>query len=444
MEPRTRYAKHDGMSIAYQVVGEGPLDLVLVPGFVSNVEHYWNMPVVPRMFQRLASFSRFIVFDKRGTGCSDPVSYVPTVEERMEDLRAVLDAADSERAALFGVSEGGPMSLMFAATYPERTTALILYGTSPKFHAGPDWPAGWPSESRPAAMRAVEEDWGEGALMEMFAPSVMDQEEMRAEWARYQRAGASPAMGRAVLEALFDLDVRSILPSVRVPTTILHRRGDRVAHIDGARYMAETIPGARFVELEGDDHLPFVGDADAITDEIEEFLTGTRLARQPDRVLATVLFTDICSSTERAAELGDRRWRDLLERHDAIVRRQLERYRGRAVKSMGDGFLATFDGPARAIECATAIQDAVTTLGIELRAGLHTGECEVIGDDIGGMAVHIGARVGARADAGEVLVSSTVKDLVVGSGIAFEERGAQELKGVPGEWRLYAVDRARA
>ena len=439
MEHDTRYADNGGVSIAYQVVGEGPTDLVLVPGFVSNVEHYWEMPQVPQMLRRLASFSRLILFDKRGTGCSDPITSVPTVEERMEDMHAVLDAVGSERATLFGISEGGPMSLLHAATYPERTTALALYGTTPRFSVGPDWEFGWSKDMLAESWESIRKEWGTGAMINFFAPSSADDEATRRAWGRYLLAGASPAMGRAVLEALATLDVRAILPSVRVPTTIIHRTGDLIANIGAARYMAEVIPGARLVELPGDAHVPFIGNPDPIIDEVEELVTGARHSSTPDRVLATVLFTDIVGSTERASEMGDRRWRDLLSRHDAVLRRQLERFRGKPIKSTGDGILATFDGPARAIECANAMCRAVAELGVEIRAGLHTGECEVIGDDVAGMAVHIGARVGAQAGPGEVLVSGTVKDLVVGSGLEFEDRGVCELKGVPGDWRLFAV-----
>ena len=439
--PQTHYARTGDAHIAYQVYGEGPIDLALVPGFVSNVEHYWEMPNVPEMFERVASFARLILFDKRGTGLSDPVVGVPTLEERMDDLKAVLDAVGSERTALWGVSEGGPMSLMFAATYPERTTELILYGTTPRFSQAPDFPFGWSEEFTKAGLADIEEHWGDGALMEMFAPGYADDEVAREMWGRYQRAGASPSMARRVLEALGEIDARDILPAVNVPTLILHRTDERVAAVEGARYMAERIPGARLVELEGSDHLPMLGDFGAILDEVEEFMTGSRRPREHDRVLSTVLFTDIVGSTARAAELGDRGWRELLERHDALVRRQLSRYDGREVKRTGDGFLATFDGPARAIRCAEDISLGVRPTGLQIRAGLHTGECELMSDDIGGMAVHIAARVMAAADAGEVLVSSTVKDLVVGSGLNFADRGAHPLKGVPDEWRLYAVAR---
>jgi class 3 adenylate cyclase/alpha-beta hydrolase superfamily lysophospholipase len=437
--PRTRYAKSGDAHIAYQVVGDGPIDVVLVPGFVSNVEHYWEMPGVPQIFERVASFSRLILFDKRGTGLSDPVVGVPTLDERMDDLKAVLDAVGSKRAALWGISEGGPMSLLFAASHPDRTTALILYGTTPRFSSGEDWPFGWTQEFTENGLAEIEEHWGDGALMEMFAPSYAHDETARAMWGRYQRAGASPSMARRVLEALAAIDTRDILPAVNVATLVLHRVDERVAAVEGARYMAEQIPGAKMVELEGADHLPMLGDSDALVDEIEVFLTGERRPRQYDRVLATVLFTDIVGSTARAAELGDQRWCELLERHDSAVRNLLNRFGGREVKRTGDGFLASFDGPARAIKCAEDISKAVRMAGLEIRAGLHTGECELMGDDIGGMAVHIAARVMSMADAGEVLVSSTVKDLVVGSGLSFSDRGAHPLKGVPDEWRLYAV-----
>jgi class 3 adenylate cyclase/pimeloyl-ACP methyl ester carboxylesterase len=424
-------------------VGDGPLDLVLVPGFVSNVEHYWDMPVVPQLFERLASFTRLILWDKRGTGLSDPVSDVPTLEERMDDLRAVMDAAGSERAALYGISEGGPMSILFAATYPERVTALVLYGTTPRFSQADDFPPGWAPGQVDSWLEEIERDWGDGALLEEFAPSHVGNDAMRELWGRYQRAGASPAMGRAVLQALAAIDVRPLLDSVHVPTLVLHRTGDRIASVEGARMIAGQIPGARLVEFDEPDHLPMLGDAEALIDEIEEFLTGVRPARRTDRVLATVLFTDIVGSTERAAELGDRRWRDLIQRHDALVRGELRRYQGREVKTIGDGFLATFDGPARAIQCALETEQAVRDLGIRIRAGLHTGECERMGDDVGGMAVNIGARVAGIAGPGDVLVSSTVKDLVVGSGIEFSERGEHTLKGVPGSWRLFAAGQER-
>jgi class 3 adenylate cyclase/pimeloyl-ACP methyl ester carboxylesterase len=439
VRPETRYAKTGSVHIAYQVVGDAPLDLILVPGFVSNVEHLWEIPVVAEIFDRLASFSRLILWDKRGTGLSDPVASVPSLDERMDDLCAVMDATGSRSAAFFGVSEGGPLSVLFAATYPERTRALALYGTTPRFSFSDDFETGWPPEQLSDWLEQVDEGWGSGVLLENFAPSIADDSAMRSVWARYQRAGASPAMARATLQALAEIDVRPILSSVRAPTLIIHRTGELIASVSGARYMAEMISGARLVELPGDDHLPFVGDWKAIVDEVEEFLTGAREAAVTSRVLATVMYTDIVGSTEQAVTLGDRDWRSLLDRHDAAVRRQLERYRGREVKQTGDGFLAVFDGPARAVECASAVTEAVRPLGIEVRVGIHTGECEKRGDDIGGIATHIGARVSALARAGEVLVSRTVVDLVAGSGLRFVDRGSHELKGVPGDWQLFAA-----
>jgi class 3 adenylate cyclase len=429
--PRTQYARNGEVSIAYQVMGEGPLDLVIVPGFISHLDLDWTEPLLTRFLRRLASFSRLIRFDKRGTGLSDPVPGIPTLEERMEDVRAVMDSAGSERAALFGYSEGGPMAALFAATYPERTTALIMYGAFANGKALAD-------EAAKRVLDAIDNHWGEGAIVDVFAPSVAHEEVRRTFTGTYERASASPGMARALVEAVPETDVTPVLPNIRVPTLILHRR-DEVMPVEQAREMGKLIPGARLVELEGVDHLPFIGDTDAIVDEVEEFLTGARHAREPERALATVLFTDIVGSTELAGRLGDSRWRELLENHNDIVRTQVEHFGGRAVKSTGDGFLSTFDGPAKAIRCACAIRGEVRRLGIEVRAGIHTGECEVMGDDVGGMAVHIGARVAAVAGSGEVGVSSTVKDLVVGSGIEFAERGTQSLKGVPGEWRPYSV-----
>jgi class 3 adenylate cyclase len=429
--PTTQYARNGEVSIAYQVMGEGPLDLVIVPGFISHLDLDWTEPLLTRFLHRLASFSRLIRFDKRGTGLSDPVPGIPTLEERMEDVRAVMDAAGSERAALFGYSEGGPMAALFAATYPERTAGLIMYGTFVNGNALPD-------ENYRRILDIVENRWGDGAILEVFAPSVAHEELRRTFTGTYERASASPGMARALIEAVRKTDVTPVLPNIRVPTLILHRR-DETIPIEGAREMGQLIPGARLVELEGVDHLPFLGDTDAIVDEVEEFLTGARHAREPERALATVVFTDIVGSTELAGNLGDSRWRELLEAHNDIVRRQVERFGGHAVKSTGDGFLSTFDGPAKAIRCACAIRDEVRHLGIQVRAGIHTGECELMGDDVGGMAVHIGARVAGVAGPGEVGVSSTVKDLVVGSGIQFAERGTESLKGVPGEWGLYSV-----
>ena len=437
--PRTQYARSGDAHIAYQVFGEGEIDLVFVPGFVSNIEHYWEMPGVPAILNRLGSFARVVMFDKRGTGLSDPVSGVPPLELRMDDMQAVMDAAGLERAALFGISEGGPASVLFAATYPERTNGLVLYGSTPRFRTDDDISWGATDDVIERVLSEASARWGDGALLAAFAPSAAADPGMQEVWSRFQRAGASPGMGRAVLAALFEIDVRDVLPTIGVPTLILHRTGDLIAPVEGARLMAEKIPNARYLEFEGDDHVPFTGDFNPVLDEMEEFLTGTRRPRQLDRVLATVMFTDIVDSTRRAAAAGDRGWRELIGRHDELTRRQLERFRGREVKTLGDGFLATFDGPARAIECACAIRDGVHPLGLEVRAGLHTGECELAGDDVRGMAVNIGARIGSLAQPNEVLVSGTVKDLVVGADLEFADRGEHELKGVPGTWRLFSA-----
>jgi pimeloyl-ACP methyl ester carboxylesterase len=439
MRPVTRYAKSGDVHIAYQVTGEGPLDLVFVPGFVSHLEADWNSPRRARFIERLSSFSRLIRFDKRGTGLSDRVP-IPTLEQRMDDVRAVMDATGSERAALFGVSEGGPMSLLFAATYPARTTALVIYGSYARRLWAPDHPYGRTQTEWDEIIRRLEREWGGPVALDMWAPSMVDDEGFKEGWAAFLRLAASPGAAAQVMRMNGEIDVRHVLPVVRVPTLILHRTGDRVTSIDQARVIAQHIAGAKLVELPGVDHVPTVGDTDAIVDEIEEFLTGVRHGPEPDRVLATVLFTDIVGATQQAAALGDRRWRDVLEQHHAVVRRELSRFRGREIDTAGDGFLATFDGPARAVRCARAVSNGVRTLGLEVRTGLHTGECEVMGEKLGGIALHIGARVATTAGPGEVLVSSTVKDLVAGSGLRFRDRGLHALKGVPGEWHLYAVE----
>jgi class 3 adenylate cyclase len=437
-EPDIRYARSGDLSIAYQVTGGGPLDLVFVCGFVSHQETLWEHPRPAHFAKRLESFSRLVLYDKRGQGLSDRPTGPPTLEESMDDLRAVLDAVGMERVALFGVSEGGPLCQLFAATYPDRVSAMAVYGTYARVTVAPGYDVGLPPEVLEGFGQVLADDWGGPTAIHLFAPTLADDPAFRRWWARLLRSGTSPQGASALLKLYSELDTRHVLPSISAPTLVVHRKGDLMVPLAQARYLAEHIPGARYVELDGD-HLMVAGDQDALLDEVEEFLTGARHVREPDRILATVMFTDIVSSTERAAELGDSRWRELLESHDALVRRQLDRHRGRPVKNLGDGFLATFDGPARAIRCAGAISEEVRRLGVEIRAGLHTGECEAMGEDVGGMAVHIGARVGAKAQAGEVLVSSTVKDLVVGSGIEFAERGTHELKGVPGEWRLYAV-----
>jgi class 3 adenylate cyclase len=439
-QPPTRYARSGEVSIAYQVVGDGPLDIVVVPGFVSHVELIWEIPTAVHMIERLASFGRVILFDKRGSGLSDPVVGAPTLEERMDDVRAVMDAAGSERAAIFGLSEGAPMSILFAATYPQLTSALVLYGGMARSTWAPDYPWATPAEALIESSEAMAPYLYEGAVLEIMAPSFADEPNVRALYARLQRYAASPAMLQQMFVMFLDIDVRSVLPSIDVPTLVLHRRGDRAVNYQAAVWMAGRIPGATYVELEGVDHLMFAGDCDALVDEVEEFLTGVRRATEIDRVLATVMFTDIVDSTKRASAMGDRAWRALLDAQNEVLRRELARYRGHEVKTLGDGMLATFDGPARAIRCGRAMTAAVRPLGIEVRVGLHTGEVELVGDDVAGIAVHIAARVGALSGAGEVLVSGTVKDLVAGSGLAFADRGEHVLKGIPEQWRIYAVD----
>jgi pimeloyl-ACP methyl ester carboxylesterase len=441
MIPETRYAKSGEVNIAYQVVGDGPRDLILVPGWVSNIEVFWEEPGLARFLRRLASFSRLILFDKRGTGLSDRVTDLPNLETRMDDVRAVMDAVNSQRAALLGYSEGGPMCALFAATYPTRTSALLMVGSYARRTYSPDYPWGPTVEEHQKFFEMCQREWGGPVGLDARGPSMARDERFRQWWARLLRMGASPGANLALLRMNAEVDVRHVLPAVRVPTLILHSVGDRALDVRASRYMAEQVPGAKYVELPGGDHLPWLSDSDAILDEVEEFLTGVRHGPEPDRVLATVIFTDIVGATERASALGDRRWRDLLDSHHALVRRELGRFRGHEVDTAGDGFLASFDGPARAIRCACAVSDGARQLGLEIRAGLHTGECELIGDKVGGIAVHIGARVAACAAPGEVLVSSTVKDLVAGSGLRFADRGVHTLKGVPGEWRLFAVER---
>jgi class 3 adenylate cyclase len=439
MEAETRYADSNGVSIAYQVHGDGPLDLVFVPGFVSHLEVIWEEPVVARFFRRLASFSRLIMFDKREQGLSDRRGRPPTLEDSMEDLQAVLAAVGSERAAVFGISEGGPMSMLFAATYPDRVSSLVLYGTYARMARAPDFQLGIPEVAFDRWREQVHREWGGPVGVDLWAPGLQGDTTFERWWSRLLRQGTSPSGAADLMDLYREMDVRPALPAIDVPSLVVHRAGDRLVAAEHGRYLAEHIPGASYVELPGEDHLWVVGDDDALLDEVEEFLVGSRRGSEPERALATILFTDIVRSTERAAKVGDRAWRQTLERHDAAVRHQLGLHRGREVKTMGDGFLATFDGPARAIRCARALQNEVARLGLEVRAGIHTGEVELIGDDVGGMAVNIGARIGALAGPGEVLVSSTVRELVVGSGLEFADRGAQTLKGAPGEWRLFAV-----
>ncbi len=442
MEAATRYANSDGLSIAFQVHGDGPLDLVFVPGFVSHVELIWEEPACARFLRRLMSFSRLIVFDKRGQGLSDRPGQPPTLEESMDDLSAVMEAAECGRAAIFGISEGGPMSTMFAASYPERVASLVLYGTYARMLKAPDYPEGISEQALQNGEAMLRKDWGGPVALDIWAPSVAGDPEFARWWARLLRQGTSPKGALSLLHLYREIDTRAILPSIGVPTLVAHRKDDRVVFERQGRYLAEHISDARYVELSGADHLGWTGDQDALLDEVEEFLVGSRRAHEPERALTTVLFTDIVGSTETAAKLGDRGWRDLMERHDSIVRRQLSVHRGREVKTMGDGFLATFDGPARAIRCAGAIRDDLSGIDLRVRTGIHTGEVELVGEDVSGMAVNIGARIGALAGPDEVLVSSTVRELVVGSGLDFAERGVHTLKGAPGEWSLFEAKRA--
>jgi class 3 adenylate cyclase len=437
MQPVTRYAKGGEVHIAYQIFGDGPLNLVFVPLFVSNIELYWDLPEWASWLHRLGSYARVAIFDKRGTGRSDRISELPGIELRMDDWRAVTDAACMEQAALLGVSEGGPLAAMFAATYPERSRALVLCGSFAKFSS---W---FPTdEAFDQFLGYVEQAWGSGASLPFFAPSFANDQVTQQWWGRFERLGASPAGVTALMKMNRQIDISNIVSTIQVPTLVIHRTDDVTINVEGGRYLAKHIPGARYLELPGKDHPPWIGDnAEEISDAIEEFLTGSRPPVSLDRVLATVLFTDIVGSTEKAAALGDRRWRDLLDSHHSTIRRNLARFRGNEIKTTGDGVLATFDGPARGVRCACAIAEEIRPLGIEVRAGLHTGECEIIGKDVGGIAVHIGARVAALAGPHEVLVSSTVRDLVAGSGLRFADRGSRSLKGVPGEWHIYAVER---
>ena len=443
MAPETRYAKSGDVHIAYQVVGNGPMDLVLIPGLFTHVEHQWDEPSFARFLNRLASFSRLIVFDARGAGLSDQAPELPPMEEQIDDLMAVLDAVGSSSAAIFGISQAGPMAILFAASYPERTRAIVLYGSyaSPRQREGYPW--GRSAEWMDEFGRQVDRDWGSGVFLAQMAPSRLADEPFRRWWGKYERLSHGPGNALAYFRMNALIDVRAILPSIQVPTLVLQRRDDVYRDPGNARYLAAHVPGAKLVELDGIDHLPYLGDADAILDEVQEFLTGVRPPPERDRVLATVLFTDIVGSTEHASAIGDRAWKELLERHHALVREELSRYRGREIDTAGDGFLATFDGPARAVRCAVAIIRAMPDIGLQVRAGVHTGEVELMGTGVGGIAVHIGARVAGLAGPGEVLVSGTVRDLVAGSGIEFTDRGEASLKGVPGQWRLFSVSAAQ-
>jgi pimeloyl-ACP methyl ester carboxylesterase len=435
--PETHYAKSGNVHVAYQTIGSGPINLVLVPGFVSHIEWLWEEPACARFLERLAGFSRLILFDKRGTGLSDRVTSMPTLEQRMDDVRAVLDAAGAQRAAIMGISEGGPLSILFAASYPDRITSLVLCSTFA--HAG-----AWVRDSQHLArmLDFVDKAWGTGKSLSRVAPSVAGEERFQQWWARLERLGASPGDAMALIEMNSQIDVRPVLPAVHVPTLVLHRASDRFVHPKAGRYVARHIPGAKYVELPGNDHILWTEDADAVETEIEEFLTGVRHAPQRDRMLATVLFVDMVDSTKKAALLGDRRWSDQLKGYHHAVRHELERFDGREINKAGDAVLAAFDGPARAVRCGCAIRDVLRRQGMEIRTGLHTGECEITaeGQQLDGIAVHIGARVAEAARPGEILVSRTVRDLVAGSGLRFQDRGTHSFKGLPAKWHLFAAE----
>jgi class 3 adenylate cyclase len=441
MTPETQYARHDGLHVAYQVLGTGPPDILLLDQWFSHMEAQWDVPPLAEFRERLASFGRLIMFDKRGSGLSDPIatSALPTVEQWMDDVPTVLDAVGSEQAAVITNLGGGIMAMTYAAAHPERVSSLVLVDCFARFLVAPDYPIGAPQEEIDRTLAEADADMGRGLMINLFAPSVAKDDRLRRAWARYERQASSPGATIATVRLIYNSDVRGLLSSIRVPTLIIHRAGARTFGVEHGRYLAEHIPGAKYVELPGIDNLIWAGDQDAILAEIQDFVTGVRPAPEPRRVLATVLFTDIVGSTQLAAEMGDERWRALLGDHNRVVRRQLDRFGGHEVKTVGDGVLATFDGPARAIRCAAAIRGGVHELGLEVRAGLHSGEIEIQPDDIAGLAVHIAARIAALAEAGELLVSGTVKDLVIGSGLVFEERGSHVLKGVPGEWLVFAV-----
>jgi class 3 adenylate cyclase len=441
MLPETQYARLGGLHLAYQVMGEGPPDILLLDQWFSHVEAQWEVRPVAELRERLASFGRLIMYDKRGSGMSDPIptSALPTIEEWMDDVPAVLDAVGSEMAVIITNLGGGIMATTFAAAHPERVSSLILVDCFARFLEAPDFPIGAPPEAIDRTLERADAAEGRGIMIDLFAPSVADDDHLRRVWARYERQATSPGSMIATVRMLYESDVRDVLPAIRVPTLVIHRADAREFPVAHGQYLAEHIPGAKLVVLPGVDNLIWAGDQDAMIDEIQDFVTGVRPAPVSRRILATVLFTDIVGSTRVAAEMGDGRWQRLLDDHYRVARKQLDRYGGNEVKTVGDGILATFDGPARAIRCAAAIRDGVAELGLEIRAGLHTGEIEIEPDDIAGLAVHICARISALAGPGELLVSSTVKDLVVGSGLDFEDRGTHELKGVPGEWRLYAV-----
>jgi class 3 adenylate cyclase len=444
MQPEVRYAKGDEGYVAYALIGQGAQDMLFIPNWATNLETMWEEPSVVRYFDRLARFGRVICFDKRGSGLSDPVplASLPTLEQWMDDARLAMDASDAERAALIGDTEGGPMAMLFAATYPERTSALVLINSFARWRRADDYPAGMPEPTFEKLIQAYQVAYGTGAFLDLTAPSMAEDVRFRRWQARLERLAMPPGATATMYRWILEADVRSVLPSIRVPTLIIHRKDNRHHRVGHGRYLAEAINGAKYVELPGADSYPFhAGNIDVVLDEVEEFLTGRRDVAAHDRVLATVMFTDIVGSTELAAKQGDVAWLDLRNAHDAVVRQLLQRFRGNEIQTTGDGFLATFDGPARAVRCGVEIAGAVRALGLEVRVGLHTGEVELLEGGVGGIAVHLAQRVMSTGLPGQVIVSGTVKELVVGSGIEFADRGSHALKGVPGEWRLFEVER---
>ncbi len=446
MRPVVKYTKTGDFNIAYQVLGDGPVDLLLLPGWVTHLELQWDVAPIGRFLERLARFSRLIQFDKRGTGLSDRVSpsELPTLEQRMDEVRAVMDAAGSERAVLMGTIGGGAMSGLFAATFPERALGLILYGTFGRLEPDTGLMARL-APTQEAAIERIEREWGtEGVCVSFWAPSIVTDEETKGAYLRLSRSSVSPGAARVLMQMGYALDWEEFLPAIHVPTLVLHRTDDLVVPVHQGRRLAELIPSANFVELPGGDHLMWAGDQESVLREVEAFVSSIGPRPRDDRVLMTILFTDIVESTETASRLGDKAWSELLDRHHRVVREQLERYRGHEIETAGDSFLATFDGPARAIECAQAVMESAASIGITLRAGLHTGEAEVAADGLRGIAVHIAARTVALADPGEILVTSTLRDLVAGSGIVFQDRGTATMKGVPGEQQVFAADASAA
>jgi class 3 adenylate cyclase len=441
MTPETRYAKTGDLHIAYQVVGSGPVDIVFVPEFWHTIEVQWDQPELAAFLERLSSFGRLISFDQRGSGLSDPVSLdeLPSIEQWMDDVRVVMDDAGSKSAVLIAIGGGGTMSMLFAATHPDRAAGLVLVNSFARLSRAPDYPGGRGPEIEDEVRNVMRAGWGRGVFLDLVAPSRVGDETFRQWWARYQRLGSSPGTIMAIRQTLAQIDVREVLPSISAPTLILHRVDNAWVRPEHSRYLAEHIAGAKYVELPGSDYFVFLGDSETVLGEIKSFVAGVAGPPESDRLLATVLFTDIVGSTALAADVGDRRWREVLDAQRQLVRRELDRYEGREIDTAGDGFFAMFDGPARAVRCACVLRDAVQELGIEIRAGVHTGEVEMLDGGLAGVAVHIGQRVLAEASPSEVLVSSTVKDLAVGSGFEFEDRGLYSLKGVPEGWRLFAV-----